>query len=67
MEHNTLDVTLGNNLLMTYRLNAGTVLFLGYDDRFQQGDRIDSLVFPTTQLTRTNRAFFGKLSYLFRY
>ena len=26
MEHNTLDVTLGNNLLMTYRLNAGTVL-----------------------------------------
>ena len=46
MEHNTLDVTLGNNLLMTYRLNAGTVLFLGYDDRFQQGDRIDSLVFP---------------------
>ena len=66
-EHNTQSVTVGNNILFTYRLNAGTVLFLGYDDRFQRGTRIDSLLFPFTSLQRTNRAFFGKLSYLFRY
>ena len=66
-EHNTQSVTVGNNVLFTYRLNAGTVLFLGYDDRFQRGTRIDSLLFPFTSLQRTNRAFFGKLSYLFRY
>ena len=66
-EHNTQSVTLGNNILITYRINAGTVLFLGYDDRYQQGNRIDSLLFPFTSLQRTNRAFFGKLSYLFRY
>jgi TolB-like protein len=66
-EHNTQSVTVGNNILITYRINAGTVLFLGYDDRYQQGNRIDSLLFPFTSLQRTNRAFFGKLSYLFRY
>ena len=66
-EHNTQSVTVGNNVLITYRINAGTVLFLGYDDRYQQGNRIDSLLFPFTALQRTNRAFFGKLSYLFRY
>jgi len=66
-EHNTQSVTVGNNVLFTYRINAGTVLFLGYDDRFQRGTRIDSLLFPFTGLQRTNRAFFGKLSYLFRY
>ena len=66
-EHNTQSVTVGNNVLFTYRINAGTVVFLGYDDRFQRGTRIDSLLFPFTSLQRTNRAFFGKLSYLFRY
>ena len=66
-EHNTQSVTVGNNILFTYRINAGTVLFLGYDDRFQRGTSIDSLLFPFTSLQRTNRAFFGKLSYLFRY
>ena len=67
MEHNTLAQTLGNNVLFTYRVNAGTVIFLGYDDRYRQGMLIDSLLFPTTELLRTNRAFFGKISYLFRY
>ena len=67
LEHNTWDVTVGNNLLMTYRINAGTVLFLGYDDRFRDGMKIDSVLFPMTALQRTNRAFFGKVSYLFRY
>ena len=67
MEHNTAAATLGNNVLITYRVNAGTVIFLGYDDRYRQGMLIDSLLFPTTELLRTNRAFFGKISYLFRY
>ena len=67
LEHNTWDVTLGNNLLMTYRINAGTVLFLGYDDRFRSGMKINSVLFPMTAFQRTNRAFFGKVSYLFRY
>ena len=67
MEHNTLSMTLGNNLLLTYRINAGTVAFLGYDDRFQRGTRINDTLFLTTALQRTNRAVFGKLSYLFRH
>jgi len=67
MEHNTQAVTVGNNILFTYRLNSGTVAFLGYDDRYQRGTRIDNTLFQTTQLQRTNRAFFGKISYLFRY
>ncbi len=67
LEHNTFSRTLGSNLLMTYRINAGTVAFLGYDDRYRQGRRIDQILFPTAALQRTNRAVFGKLSYLFRY
>ena len=67
MEHNTLAVTLGNNVLLTYRINAGTVAHLGYDARYQQGRQIDGLLFPTAQLLRRNRALFGKISYLFRY
>ena len=67
LEHNTLSGTLGNNVLMTYRVNAGTVAFLGYDDRYQQGDLITDAFFPTAGLKRTNRAFFTKIAYLFRY
>ena len=67
LEYNTASLTLGNNLLLTYRINAGTVAFLGYDDRFQSGSLIDSLLFATRQLQRTNRAVFAKVSYLFRY
>ena len=66
MEHNTQMVTVGNNLLFTYRLNAGTVVFLGYDDRYQRGTRIDNVLFSMTDLQRTNRAIFTKVSYLFR-
>ena len=66
-EHNTLARTLGNNLLFTYRINAGTVAYLGYDDRYRQGRLIDELRFPHNRFERTNRAVFGKLSYLFRY
>ena len=67
MEHNTQAVTLGNNLLLTYRINAGTVMFLGYDDRYQRGTQIDNVLFPMRALQRTNHAIFTKVSYLFRY
>ena len=67
MEYNSLSRTLGANVLFTYRVNAGTVFFVGYDDRYQQGDLFDAVRFPTTALRQTNRAFFTKLSYLFRY
>ena len=65
MELNTFDKTVGANLLVTYRVNAGTVFFAGYDDRFRQGDQIGP-VFSTTGLLRTNRSIFTKLQYLFR-
>ena len=71
MEYNTFEKTLGANLLVTYRVNSGTVFFIGYDDRYQQGDLIfdddDEPLYFTTDLTRTNRALFTKISYLFRY
>ena len=71
LEHNTFNRTLGANVLLTYRVNSGTVFFVGYDDRYQQGNLIldddDESVFLTTDMLRTNRAFFTKISYLFRY
>ena len=78
LEYNTFQRTLGANVLFTYRINSGTVFFIGYDDRYQQGDLIldntrreyaylGNPVFYTTDLMRTNRAFFTKISYLFRY
>ena len=67
LEYNTLSRALAANLLFTYRVNAGTVFFVGYDDHYQQGNLIDDTLFPTTEFQQTNRAFFTKLSYLFRY
>ena len=77
MEYNTFDHTVGANVLFTYRVNSGTVFFIGYDDRYQQGNLIldadddpayfGSPTFFTSDLLRTNRAFFTKISYLFRY
>ena len=77
MEYNTFDRTVGANVLLTYRVNSGTVFFIGYDDHYQQGDLIldaddDPAYFGnrtllTSDLLRTNRAFFTKISYLFRY
>ena len=75
-EHNSLDKTLGLNFLVTYRVNAGTVLYVGYDDHHQQADLIDGdldgdgvpdQLFDVTRLTRTNRTVFMKFQYLFRY
>ena len=67
LEHNTLRGTLGNNLLLTYRINAGTAAFLGYDDRFLRGAQLDAMLFPARHFERTNRAVFTKVSYLFRF
>ncbi len=71
-EVNSFDGTLALNLLGTYRVNSGTVFFAGYDDRYRHADKFDSLtypalVFPGRDYQRTNRAFFVKLQYLFRY
>ena len=75
-EYNTFDKTLALNLLLTYRVNAGTVFYVGYDDHHQQadlierdrdGDGIPDRLFHTMERRRTNRAVFLKLQYLFRY
>ena len=75
-EYNTFDKALGLNFLFTYRVNAGTVFYVGYDDHHQQadliegdldGDDIADQLFFTTERKRTNRAVFLKLQYLFRY
>ena len=74
-EYNTFDKDLDFNVLLTYRINAGTVFFVGYDDHYRQEDRIegdldgdgfDERLFFTSDLRRTNRAVFTKLRYLFR-
>ena len=77
MEYNTFNRTIGANLLVTYRVNSGTVFYIGYDDRYQQAGRVfgeddpifggDDPLYFTTDFARTNRAFFMKMAYLFRY
>ena len=63
-------------MLATFRINAGTVFFLGYDDHYQQadfivgdgdGDGFEEQLFYRGELQRTNRAIFVKLQYLLRY
>ena len=69
-EYNSFRGTLGTNLLFTYRVNALTVFYVGYDDHYRQEDLIDvhdSRFFQSTAMRRTNRAFFTKLRILFRY
>jgi len=75
-EYNSFDQKLSLNFLLTYRVNAGTAFYVGYDDRYQQADRIhrdtngdgiDDRFFQSTALKRTNRAIFTKFQYLFRY
>ena len=68
-EYDSFDGTLGTNLLVTYRVNALTVFYAGYDDHYRQGNLIDlegDRYFPTSALQPTNRAFFTKLRVLFR-
>jgi len=75
-EYNTLDKILDLNVLFTYRVNAGTVFYIGYDDHHQQADLIEGILdgdnesnqfFFTSERQRTNRAIFLKFQYLFRY
>ena len=67
LEHDTSDGKVGINLLLTYRVNAGTAFYIGYDDRLQQGIHLDRERFLDRDLQRYRRAFFTKLQYLFRY
>ena len=69
-EYNSFAGTLGTNLLLTYRINALTVFYVGYDGRYRQENLIDPFddrFFQSTALRRTNRAIFTKLRILFRY
>ena len=76
-EYNTLDGTLDLNFLLTYRVNAGTVFYAGYDDHYQRADLIEGDLLDWRDVggrglralgrRRTNRAVFLKLQYLFRY
>jgi hypothetical protein len=76
VEYSTQESTFDFNVLAQYRVNAGTVFFLGYDDRYQQADLImgdqdgdgqDEPLFQSESLRRTNRAIFFKAQYLLRY
>ena len=76
-EYNTFDRKFGLNWLLTYRVNAGTAFYLGYDDHYQQADRLygdidgdgfEDQLFPSLMMMQqTNRAIFTKVQYLFRY
>ena len=68
IDYNNYDRTLGGNILLTYRVNSGTALYVGYDDRYREGFKINSALYPGNEdYTRTSRAIFAKLQYLFRY
>ncbi|MBM3818337.1 MAG: carbohydrate binding family 9 domain-containing protein [Acidimicrobiia bacterium] len=75
VEIDTFERAKGGNLVATYRVNAGTVFFAGYDDHY--GPERESHLHdhsgvahyhldPTGRTIRTNRAVFVKLQYLFR-
>jgi len=69
-EYDTFDKQFDFNLLVTYRVNGGTVFYVGYDDHYRQEDQIEDLdeqFFLLNDFRRTNRAIFTKLQYLFRY
>ena len=76
-EYNTFDRKFALNWLFTYRVDAGTAFYLGYDDHYQQADRLygdlngdgfEEQLFPRLMtMQRTNRAIFTKIQYLFRY
>jgi hypothetical protein len=58
--------TLFENILVTYRVNSGTVFFVGYDDRYKEGTAVNAKIFSDPAYQRTNRAVFTKIQYLFR-
>ena len=75
-EYNSFDKKLSLSFLFTYRVNAGSVFYVGYEDRYQQadhfeldlnGDGVFDQPFQSMDLRRTNRAVFMKFQYLFRF
>ena len=58
--------TLFQNILVTYRVNSGTAFYVGYDDRYMEGDVINARLFQESDYQRISRGFFLKLQYLFR-
>ena len=67
-EVNTFDQTLGLNFLLTYRVNSGTAIYVGYDDRYRQREQFDDReLYPGSGYQQTNRAIFAKFQYLFRF
>ena len=72
-EFDSFDKQLDVNLLFTYRINGGTVFYVGYDDHYRQErfieglDPIQERFIHSDAYRRTNHAFFTKLQYLFRY
>lgn len=68
-EFDTYEETLGLNFLVTYRVSAGTVFYIGCDDHYQQRDQLlqDQVNIAGSGYQRTNRAIFTKFQYLFRY
>ena len=66
-EHQAGNGKVGISLFMKYRVNAGTVFYIGYDDRLQEGVFLDRDRFYSHQLQRQRRAFFTKFQFLFRY
>ena len=76
IEVNSQSDTFDFNLLFNYRVNAGTVIYAGYDDHFMRadliegdldGDGYEEQLYYTTGKKRLKRAFFVKFQYLFRY
>ena len=67
LEYNTDSGSVGINVLLTYRVNAGTVFYIGYDDRLKEVTNFNDERFLVTELQRQRRAFFTKFQYLFRY
>lgn len=65
-QYNTLDKTFDGNILITYRVNGGTVFFVGYDDHYREGIQVNADLFAADPWRRTNRSIFAKLQYLFR-
>lgn len=70
LDQNTFDKKVGTNILVTYRVNAGTAFLAGYDERFQAASRLPNVRPDVTPIfdgyERTNRAIFAKLQYLYR-
>ena len=49
-EYNTYDQELDLNFLLTYRVNAGTVVYAGYDDHYRRADRSEEMSTGTASM-----------------